>query len=222
MSGAVDHVKSFLSGSHKNDSTEVCTETAAPVTQEYVKPVEKVETAEAIDRERHIHHHQHRVQPIEAHETLATKHEYNVVPEVVRESKHDMLPEHKEKLEQQRQLYGNATTVGETQRTNVQAAAVANEHVHHHVHETIQPVIQKETIQPTHVHTTIPIHEKIHDAPIVHEHTVLPTISLDSFKQKIGGEHHHTDKTHDHQYYEGAPRVGGSANATTGAPSDKI
>jgi hypothetical protein len=101
-----------------------------------------------------------------------------VCSQVTRESKHDMLPEHREKLEQQRTLYRDTKEVGETQRTLATAPAVAAEHVHHHVHETIQPVINRETVQNTHVHTTIPIHEKIHDAPIVHEHTVLPTVSL--------------------------------------------
>lgn len=101
------------------------------------------------------------------------------------------------------------------------------------VHETIQPVINRETVQNTHVHTTVPIHEKIHDAPIVHEHTVLPTVSLSEcefeawsrmlsdngaytetswfqaeiVQAKVGGEHQHKDGDHKHAYYEGSPRV---------------
>jgi (2Fe-2S) ferredoxin len=71
-----------LSGSNKADSTEVCTETAPAVVQEHVSRNETVEQIEAIDRERHIHHHQHRVQPIVDQQTLPTQHQYNVVPEV--------------------------------------------------------------------------------------------------------------------------------------------
>jgi hypothetical protein len=35
--------------------------------------------------------------------------------------------------------------------------------VHHHVHEHVQPVINKETVQPHVVHTTIPIQYVTYD-----------------------------------------------------------
>lgn len=46
------------SGANKVDSTEVCSETAPEVVQQTIRQKEHVETAEAIDREKHIHHHQ--------------------------------------------------------------------------------------------------------------------------------------------------------------------
>jgi len=57
-------------------------------------------------------------------------------------------------------------------------------------------VIQRETVQPTVLHQTIGVHEKIHDAPIVHEATTLPTIGMSDFlKQKqAGGPQAHQDK----------------------------
>ena len=60
----------------------------------------------------------------------------------------------------------------------------------------VQPVIQRETVQPTVVHQTVGIHEKIHDAPIVHEATTLPTINAAEFlsQKKAGGPLSHTDK----------------------------
>jgi len=212
----MDHVKNFLSSSHKGDSTEVCSETAPAVVQEHIKPVEKVEVTEAVDRERHIHH-QHRVQPVEAHEVKATEHKHNILPEVTREHKEDMLPDHREKLEAMRTQQQNVQQVGSVERTEAHQGAVANESVIHHVHETIQPVVQKETIAPTTVHTTVPIHEKIHEAPIVHESTTLPTVTLDEFKTKIGGAHSHKDGNHHHQFYQGEPRIGGGQTTTTGA-----
>ncbi len=42
----MDQVKNFLSSNHKGDSTEVCSETAPAVTQEYVKPQEHHEQVE--------------------------------------------------------------------------------------------------------------------------------------------------------------------------------
>lgn len=58
MSGITAGVKEFLKGHSKADTTEVCTERAPEVVEEQVRPQEKIETAEAIDRERHVHHHQ--------------------------------------------------------------------------------------------------------------------------------------------------------------------
>ncbi|KAJ9125859.1 hypothetical protein QFC24_002643 [Naganishia onofrii] len=231
MSNALNHAKEFLTRSAQNDSTEVCSETAPEIVQEHIKQNERVETVEAIDRERHVHHHQHRVQPIVDKQVLDTKHEFNVLPEVTRESKHDMIPEHRAKLEEQRNLYHNTQTAAPVVREQVAGGVQANEHVHHHVHETIQPVIQRETVASTHVHTTIPIHEKIHDAPVVHEMTTLPTVTLDEFKSKAGGVHAHShrDGDHSHQYYEGSPRVGGpgasegtSATGRPGTTTDKL
>ena len=74
MSAITQGVKDFLKGSHKPDSTEVsfdtlagrsianqaqvCSEVAPEVVEEHVRPKENTETAEAVDKERHIHHHQ--------------------------------------------------------------------------------------------------------------------------------------------------------------------
>lgn len=58
MSAITQGVKDFLKGSHKPDSTEVCSEVSPEVTKEHVRPQEHTETAEAVDRERHVHHHQ--------------------------------------------------------------------------------------------------------------------------------------------------------------------
>lgn len=58
MSSITAGVKDFLKGSSKADTTEVCTERAPEVVQEHVRHQEQTETAEAVDRERHVHHHQ--------------------------------------------------------------------------------------------------------------------------------------------------------------------
>ncbi|KAK4687664.1 hypothetical protein P7C73_g2457, partial [Tremellales sp. Uapishka_1] len=209
-------VKSFLKDSNKADSTEVCSEVAPEVVQETVRPTEQVETAEAIDRERHVHHHQHRVQPIVDQQTLDTQHVHSTAAAVTREHKEEMLPEHQQKLNEQRTAFQNTQTQADVERTGVNLGTHVNEHEHHHIHETIQPVINRETIAPTTVHQTNVIHEKIHDAPIVHEATTLPTITQSEFlKNKTSGPHAHTDSGHSHQFYEGAPKVGAGAGKET-------
>lgn len=66
---------------------------------------------------------------------------------------------------------------------------------------------------------------------VVHEMTTLPTVTLDEFKSKTGGVHAHSHKDgdHSHQYYEGAPRVGGpdaakgtSATGHPGTTTDRL
>lgn len=57
------------------------------------------------------------------------------------------------------------------------------------------------------MHNVIPVHEKVHDAPIVHETTVLPTLSKSEFDNKIGEGHHHGESSHKHAFYEGQPKV---------------
>ncbi|ORY23364.1 hypothetical protein BCR39DRAFT_549458 [Naematelia encephala] len=217
MSNITKGVKDFLKGSKQPDTTEVCTEVAPEVVQETVKQQELVETAEAIDRERHVHHHQHRIQPIVDQQTLPTQHIEATAAAVVREHKEEMLPEHQAKLHEQRTAYQNTQNTLDTERSAANLGQHVNEHEHHHIHETVQPVIQRETIAPTVIHQTVGVHEKIHDAPIVHEATTLPTITQAEFLQQkeAGGPMSHQDKSHAHQFYEGAPRVGGAKTDTT-------
>jgi hypothetical protein len=136
MSGVTQGVKEFFKGSNQPETTEVCSETAPAVTQEHVRPVEHTEAAEAIDRERHVHHHQHRVQPVEDHRTLDTKHVHTTAPVITREHKEDMVPEHQAKLHEQRTQYKDSTDVGSTERSTEHVGVAVNEHEHHHIHET--------------------------------------------------------------------------------------
>merc|ERR1712093_427307 len=83
-----------------------------------------------------------------------------------------------------------------------------DEHVKHHVHENIQPVIQKETIQPSVVHTTVPVHEVHQNEAKHHTATSLPAVTMDEFKKQGGhlsGRDGRTDA------FAGEPRsVGGT------------
>jgi hypothetical protein len=73
------------------------------------------------------------------------------------------------------------------------------------VHETIQPVIEKEVIAPSVVHTTVPVHERHHAAPEYHGVSVLPTKTMSDFKST---DHNLTSNTGiiNQDQYEGCPR----------------
>ncbi len=55
-----------------------------------------------------------------------------------------------------------------------------------HVHEVVQPLIQKDVIQPEVVHTTVPIHEVHHLGASHHPTTSLPAVSMDEYKKQGG------------------------------------
>lgn len=57
---------------------------------------------------------------------------------------------------------------------------------HHRVHELIQPVVQKYTIETHIIHTTIPIHEVHHNAAHHHASSPLPAVSMADFKKQGG------------------------------------
>ncbi|EAU87427.2 hypothetical protein CC1G_02186 [Coprinopsis cinerea okayama7 len=75
---------------------------------------------------------------------------------------------------------------GAKERTVVDKGTKITEHVHHHVHHVIQPVIEKETIDRQHIHTTIPIHEVTQEAPIVHQSQTHAPIPMDHFVERGG------------------------------------
>lgn len=84
-------------------------------------------------------------------------------------------------LERDAAKYRDTSTTHNATHSTSAGATMSGERIHHHVHEHIQPVINKETIAPSVVHTTVPIHETHHAAPVHHETTTLPTKSLEEF-----------------------------------------
>lgn len=124
-----------------------------------------------------------------------------------------MRPEHQEALAKQRNLAQDTRSTGAVEKSGEHLGTALNEHQHHHIHETgkllvvltilqphpyillpVQPVVQRETVDPTVVHKIRAIHERVEDAPIVHEVTTLPTISADKYaknKSSLEGEGEH-------------------------------
>lgn len=162
-------------------------ETVAPaVVQETVNQHRHEQVQVVEDREHHVHHHQQRVQPIADKVVSATTHQHNVVPVEHKERTHEMTDGAKKALADQQAAYQNTSIVNPTTRSTEQLAAVGQDVTHHHVHETIQPVIQREIVQQEVVHTTIPVHHVIHEKPVVHEATIEPTLTMDQFMKKGG------------------------------------
>lgn len=157
MEAAKAAVNKFTS--HRGHHTTVDETVQPAVVKETVKPVRHEEAQQAVDREVHQHHYHTTVQPLEHKEQLPEKHVHNVLPTEHREFHHENEGEARRKLESELGAFKDTKRVENVHETRSAAPAVTGEHVHHHVHETVVPVVQKETIQPEVVHTTIPVHE---------------------------------------------------------------
>ena len=191
------------------------------------------EATTAVDREVHQDHYHTSIQPVKDREVLPEQHSHHMASVEQREYKHGDDHSVRARLEQERAQFQNTRTQGATQETHSAAPVIAGEHVHHHVHEvnesssrprgfftdslqTIQPVVQKETIQPSVVHTTVPIHEVHQNEAKHHSASALPAVSMADFKKQGGSL---TGREERYDGFEGEPRAVSSAlggSSTTG------
>ncbi|SLM34000.1 hypothetical protein LPUS_02652 [Lasallia pustulata] len=207
MDKAKAAVSEFMHKAGHNDTT-VHEKVAPAVVQQNVTKHRHEEATTAIDREIHQDHYHTSVQPIKDREVLPEEHIHQMAAVEEREQYHGDDAAIKARLEQERLQFQSTRTEGGTRESHSVAPTIAGEHVHHHVHETIQPVIQKETIQPSVVHTTIPVHEVHHNEAKHHAATALPAVSMADFKKQGGSL---TGREERYDGFEGEPRAVGSA-----------
>lgn len=206
MEKAKAAVSNFLNRDGKHETT--VHETVNPaIENERVNRTQHENVTTAVDREVHQDHFHTTVQPIQHQEVLPEKHSHNIVGAEEREFQHGNNDHIQSRLEQERAQFQPSREVGETQYTSSEQPSVVGEHIHHHVHETIQPVVQKETIQPHVVHTTIPVHEVHHNEAKHHAISSLPAMTMNEFQSQggaLGGREERTDA------FAGEPRAVGS------------
>jgi len=223
MNKTKEAINEFLHKSGHNDTT-VHEKVAPAVVNENITKARHEEETTAIDREVHQHHHHTTVQPVKDREVLPEQHQSQIAGVETREHRHGNDEAIRARLEQEAAQFKNTRSEGAVKETHSVAPTVAGEHVHHHVHETIQPIIQKEVIQPSVVHTTVPIHEIHHNEAKHHAASALPAVSMADFK-KQGGVLSGREERHDR--FEGEPKgvtsaLGGSAGGSgSGIGSDQ-
>lgn len=206
----MDKVKAALtdfthrSGHH---DTTVHEAVAPAVTHETVKPHQHEEINTAVDKEVHQDHYHRTVQPVQDREVLPETHTAKLGGVQHREFDHRDHDSTKRNLVQEQAQFKDERRVDGTTQSQSVAPTIGGEHVHHHIHETIQPVVHKETIQPNVVHTTVPIHEVHHNKATHHEATSLPAMTMDEFKHK-GGSLSGREERYDE--FQGVPKnIGG-------------
>lgn len=106
-----------------------------------VKPV-VMATPTLVQRDIHQDHHHTTVAPLAERNVLPVKHEYKEDPATLHEVEHDDPEATAAKVAAEQARFKDTTTVAPTMHTTEHAPAVIGEHVHHHIHETIQPVVQ--------------------------------------------------------------------------------
>jgi len=166
--------------------TTVYEQVAPAVKHETVKPTRHEEVDTSIDKEIHQDHYHYTVQPVKDTKVLPEQHRHRVTGTQHRDFDHR---NHKATQEASRAEAGklhNQRVVTDTTQTQSHAPVVQSERFHHHVYKTVQPLIEKEVIQPEVVHTTVPVHEVHHLAASHHPTTNLPPVSMNEFKKQGG------------------------------------
>lgn len=203
MQAAKEAVSSFL---HHKDrhSVDIEQETKPAVLHETVIQKQHEDVIQAVDREIHQHHHQVHVQPIKDKVIEPEKHHHKIVPVENRTTHHGKDREIATVIAQEHGKFKDERNVLPVQTTTGAANVVVGEHVHHHVHDYVQPVIERERVVPHVVHTTIPIHEHIEHAPLVHKGNVLPAVTMEEFTRAGHSLKGYKGKS-EHIEYEGKP-----------------
>jgi len=211
MDSAKAAVKDFMSKSGHHDTT-VHEKVNPAVQHETIERQNREEVTSAVDKEVHQDHYHTSVQPVVQKERLGEEHHHNMVPVEHRSFEHDNQKDVERRLEGERAQFKNTTQRVEGETQHSVAPVVAGEHIHHHVHEQIQPVVEKQTIEPHVTHTTVPIHEVHHNAAQHHSASALPAVSMEDFK-KQGGVLSGREERYDG--FEGEPRQVGNSTHTS-------
>lgn len=123
--------------------TTVEQEVAPAVEHTHVKKVHETQEQTVVDRERHQDHYHTTIQPLKDQDIEATKHDQVTADTIERQvNKDDDAAKIKAKAEADRAGL-ESTRDEELHEKTSKDDTIVGEHVHHHVHETIVPVIEK-------------------------------------------------------------------------------
>lgn len=147
----------------------------APVVHERVHKTIIDENQTVVDREHEQDHYKKKIQPIavkegEAVEHTAGKnvHEERKLDNSAKENTRAKLAAEDSKLQ--------STLDTDVKHESVQKADIVNEKTHHHLHERVQPVLEKDVYQKEVRHNQKNVHEVVQDKDKIEETEVLPTV----------------------------------------------
>lgn len=119
-------------------------ETKPAVEHETVKHEHETREQTVLERERHQDHYHTTVQPLKAREVEKEEHDAETAAVEERNIDNDTnAAAVKAEVDADRAQFKNTSEEGETTETQTKEKTEVHENVHHHYHETIQPVIEK-------------------------------------------------------------------------------
>ncbi|KAH8808743.1 hypothetical protein F5884DRAFT_753261 [Xylogone sp. PMI_703] len=148
------------------------------------KEMEEIQTI--VDRELRQDHYHISVQPITNLEVLPEEHVDRLMEVEHRRLGNANTDVVRQRLEADRAQFKDIRTAGETTHTTTTLPMITGEHVHHHIHEVVQPILQKEIIQPTIIHTMVPVHELHQREAKYHGITTLPPKTMEEYLSQGG------------------------------------
>ncbi|GAA5851157.1 hypothetical protein JCM8547_004150 [Rhodosporidiobolus lusitaniae] len=157
----------------------------APVTHEtrHHHEVEEVERQREVDR--HVHHVQHHTQPVLDTQHAAEVQRENIVPTTHVKENHVATDEDKANFAALNTAHDSVADAGK-ERVIVDKGERVHVNDHHHVHHVVQPEIERDVHDHTKIHTTVPVHQTVHEAPIVHQSTMHEPLRINEFTQGGG------------------------------------
>ncbi|CAD6575559.1 MAG: hypothetical protein CYPHOPRED_005737 [Cyphobasidiales sp. Tagirdzhanova-0007] len=147
------------------------------------------EVTPIVDRNREETEIHQKVQPVLDEQRQTTRYEHNA-PAVSRQRAEDIDDASATKYQNQLN-FGNERNVGDTTHSTSVNAPIVHERVQKNIVEEIQPVIERQTHQTEHHHTTQLINEEVTHAPRVHDVVVEQPIGINEFTKggSIAGSH---------------------------------
>lgn len=129
--------------SDKDADTEVDRDVAPAVEHETVKRQHETREQTVVEKERHQDHYITTVQPLKDREVQETDHDYEQAETQYRNVDHNANNEAKQHHEEQQAGFHDEHVEENSETKTNEGEVVGAEHVHHHLHETVQPVIEK-------------------------------------------------------------------------------
>ncbi|OBT49221.1 hypothetical protein VE00_00100 [Pseudogymnoascus sp. WSF 3629] len=165
---------------HGEEDTTLESEVSPAVEHRHVKKQHETREQTFIHKDKHQDHYHTTIQPLKDTETLPEKHDRT--QETRRRSINNDHGDAKKKAEAGRSGFKN-TTDQEQSETKTKEPTKEDVHIHNHWHETVQPVIEKEVIDPSITHRRIDVEENIQEPAKYHGVTTNAAISAEEFKK---------------------------------------
>ncbi|KAK0099878.1 hypothetical protein ONS95_013297 [Cadophora gregata] len=165
--------------------TTVEAEVKPAVEHTHVKKAHETREQTFIEREKHQDHYHTTIQPLKDSEVLPEKHDYQQEKKEKNINRDDGTARQKAEND----TAGYQSTIDEKKfESQTKEPTIVDEHVHHHLHETVQPVIEKEVLDPSVTHKKIEVKENIKEQSKHHGVTTNSAMSVDEFQKKLNQE----------------------------------